>query len=106
MRLHFDATSEELRVLQAENDEILQGLDGQLIRLERDGSSPELIQEIFRAAHTIKGSAAAVGHTRMAELTHAIETLLDRLRHGDTRIDPALVNLLFAALDVLKLLAT
>src|SRR5579875_3179197 len=80
MPLQFDATPEELQVFLAETDELLQGLDEQLVRLERAGASPALLQEVFRAAHTIKGGAAAIGHTRMATLTHALETLLDRLR--------------------------
>ena len=58
MELRLDATPEELPVFLAEVDEILQNLDEQLVRLEQKGPSRELLQEVFRAAHTIKGSSA------------------------------------------------
>ncbi len=105
MELRLDATPEELQVFLAETTELLEGLDAQLVRLEADGPSEALLQEIFRAAHTIKGSGAAIGHVRMARLTHAWETLLDKLRHGELTISPALVDRFFEALDVLKVLA-
>jgi two-component system chemotaxis sensor kinase CheA len=75
------------------------------VRLEQDGPSPELLQEVFRAAHTIKGSSAAIGHLRMAKLTHAMETLLDKVRHGQIPTTPALTEQLFQGLDMLKALA-
>ncbi|HEY7065183.1 MAG TPA: chemotaxis protein CheA [Chloroflexota bacterium] len=105
MKLHLDATPEELHVFLAETSELLDGLDAQLVRLEQEGPSASLLQEVFRAAHTIKGSAAALGHTRLARLTHAWETLLDKLRHGELAVSPALLDRFFEALDVLKALA-
>lgn len=105
MELRLDATPEELPIFIAETDEMLQMLDEQLVRLEQDGPSPELLQEVFRAAHTIKGSSAAIGHLRMAKLTHATESLLDKVRHGEIATTPALTQLLFEALDMLKALA-
>src|SRR4051812_34964174 len=105
MELRLDATPEELPIFVAETDEMLQMLDEQLVRLEQDGASPELLQEVFRAAHTIKGSSAAIGHLRMAKLTHAMETLLDKVRQGQIPTTPVLTEQLFQALDMLKLLA-
>src|SRR4051812_48008030 len=105
MDLRLDATPEELPVFIAETDEMLQMLDEQLVQLEQDGPGPELLQEVFRAAHTIKGSSAAIGHLRMAKLTHAMETLLDKVRRGEIGTTPALSERLFQALDMLKVLA-
>jgi two-component system chemotaxis sensor kinase CheA len=105
MELRLDATPEELPVFVAETDEMLQMLDEQLVRLEQDGPRPELLQEVFRAAHTIKGSSAAIGHMRMAKLTHAMETLLDKVRQGQIPTTPVLTEQLFQALDMLKALA-
>src|SRR3954469_6299017 len=105
MDLRLDATPEELPAFIAETDEMLQLLDEQLVQLEQHGPSPELLQEVFRAAHTIKGSSAAIGHLRMAKLTHAMETLLDKVRHGEISTTPMLTELLFQALDMLKLLS-
>lgn len=105
MGLQLDATPEELQVFLAETEELLQGLDEHLVRLEQTGASPDLLQEIFRAAHTIKGSSAAIGHERMARLTHAMETLLDRLRNGELEPAGGLVDLLLETLDALRVLA-
>jgi two-component system chemotaxis sensor kinase CheA len=105
MELRLDATPEELPIFVAEVDEMLQMLDEQLVRLEQDGPSPELLQEVFRAAHTIKGSSAAIGHLRMAKLTHAMETLLDKVRQGQISTTPVLTEQLFQALDMLRALA-
>jgi two-component system chemotaxis sensor kinase CheA len=106
MELRLDATPEELRLFLAETQELLDTLDEKLLRLEHAGSDPTLLQEVFRAAHTIKGNSAAIGHTRMAALTHAMETVLDRLRHGELAATSALVDRLLEATDVLKVLAT
>src|SRR5207244_1361977 len=57
-----------------------------------------------RAAHTIKGSSATIGHTRMAALTHAMETRLDDVRKGVAPVTPGLIEALLKALDVLKVL--
>jgi chemotaxis protein histidine kinase CheA len=95
VELQLDATPDELHVFLAETTELLDGLDAQLVRLEQDGPSDALLQEIFRAAHTIKGSSAAIGHVRMARLTHAWETLLDKLRHGELTVSAALVDRFF-----------
>src|SRR5215203_489271 len=105
MELRLDATPEELPIFVAETDEMLQMLDEQLVHLEQDGPSPELLQEVFRAAHTIKGSSAAIGHLRMAKLTHAMETLLDKLRNGQISTTPVLTEQLFQGLDMLRALA-
>src|SRR5206468_9342879 len=70
-----------------------------------DGPRTELLQEVFRAANTIKGSSAAIGHLRMAKLTHAMETLLDKVRQGQIPTTPVLTEQLFQALDMLKALA-
>ena len=104
MSLNLDATPEDLHVWLQEAEEQLQLLDEDLIRLEREAEDPELLQEIFRAAHTLKGSSAAINHTRMAELTHAMESVLDDLRNGALRVTPELIDALLDALDALRLL--
>jgi two-component system chemotaxis sensor kinase CheA len=104
MPLKLDADAEDLRVFLAEMEELLQLLDEDLVRLEREPDNTALLHEIFRAAHTIKGSAATIGHQQMAGLTHAMETLLDRLRRGELSITPAIVDTLLAALDALRTL--
>lgn len=79
----------------------LERMDQDLLALERQPSK-ELVQSIFRAAHTIKGSSATMGFEEMKRLTHEIEHLLDLVRSGRLEVTTALINLLFEALDFLK----
>jgi len=100
----FEISAEDIRVFLDEAEELLQTMEGGILRLETDAGDPEVIQEIFRAAHTLKGSSATLGHQRMAELTHAMENVLDRLRKGKLTVTTELADTLFSCLDVLKAL--
>src|SRR5438445_7291689 len=102
--LEFDLSPDDQPLFLAEVDELLQRVEEALIDLERAPDDQSLLHEIFRAAHTIKGSSATIGHTRMASLTHAMETRLDDVRKGTAPVTPQLIEALLGALDVLKLL--
>ncbi len=102
--MQFDAAPDELAVFLAEAEEQLQLLDQDCVVLEKEGANPDLLQEVFRAAHTLKGSSAAIGHYRMANLTHAMESVLDSLRHDKLRPTTALVDMLLKSLDALRML--
>ena len=104
MKLNTDVTAEELKVFLQETEEQIELMDSDIIRLEREKEDPELLQEIFRAAHTIKGSSAMLGHKPMAELTHAMENLLDNLRNGELSITTEIIDALLHSLDALKVL--
>lgn len=99
-------TPEELAVFLAEADELLQQVEESLVQLEQatGDEEAELIQQIFRGAHTLKGSAATIGRTQMAELTHAMENVLDRLRHGTLSLSTAIIDVLLECLDALRLM--
>src|SRR5437879_2533230 len=102
--LQFDLTLDDQGLFLAEVDELLQRVEESLVDLERAPDDQALLNEIFRAAHTIKGSSATIGHTRMASLTHAMETRLDDVRKRTASVTPELIEALLRALDVLKLL--
>jgi two-component system, chemotaxis family, sensor kinase CheA len=102
--LQFDLPSDDQALFLAEVDELLQRVEESLVDLERAPDDQALLNEIFRAAHTIKGSSATIGHTRMAALTHAMETRLDDVRKGAASVTPQLIEALLKALDVLKVL--
>src|SRR6266851_617642 len=102
--LQFDLSADDQGLFLAEVDELLQRVEESLVDLERAPDDEALLNEIFRAAHTIKGSSATIGHTRMAALTHAMETRLDDVRKGTASVTPQLIEALLKALDVLKLL--
>lgn len=91
----------EIGVFFDELDEKIQCLNENILVLEREGGSTEALQEIFRAAHTIKGSSAVMGYTKMASLTHEMENLFDQMRNGLLPVSGPLVDALFKALDTL-----
>lgn len=95
-------TPEDIQVFLEEADEQIQLLEDDLVKLERAERSDELLQEIFRAAHTLKGSSATLGHQKMAELTHAMENAFDQLRRGAIEVTTELMDVLLKALDALS----
>lgn len=94
----------EIGVFIDELEEKIQVINDGLLALERDEENPDIIQEIFRAAHTIKGSSGIMGYQNMANLTHEMENLFDKIRHSEIHVTSAMVNVLFEALDTLKAL--
>ncbi len=93
--------SQYLGVFLDESSEQLELLEQDILKLEQEPSQ-ELLQEIFRAAHTLKGSSRAMGFTAMGELTHAIEDVFDRLRQDTLTVHGELIDALFEGLDALK----
>lgn len=83
--------------------EQLDRMEQDLLVLEKD-QSYDIINSIFRAAHTIKGSSAAIGFEEMKSLTHEMEHLLDLVRGNKLQVDRPLIDLLFESLDQLKVL--
>ena len=88
----------------SEARELLDEMDASLIRLEREGKSQDLLNNLFRAVHCIKGSAEYIGLDRSGTLTHAVESLLSRLREGLMELDPRVTDVLFRAKDVITAL--
>jgi two-component system chemotaxis sensor kinase CheA len=104
MEIVFDISEDEVPIFLAEVDEHLQVLDDILIRLEKEDTDSELVQTIFRSAHTIKGMAGMIGHRRMTDLTHALESALDGVRKKSIHISTPLINTCLEAVDRLRLL--
>jgi two-component system chemotaxis sensor kinase CheA len=104
MELIFDIDQDEMPIFLAETDEHLQVLDEGLIQLEQSGDDTELVQALFRAAHTLKGSSGMIGHRRMVTVTHALENALDGVRKQQVEITTNFVNLCLEAVDALRLL--
>ncbi|MGE0598491.1 MAG: chemotaxis protein CheW [Dehalococcoidia bacterium] len=103
-RLQFELDDEDLKLFCEEADEQIELLDVSLVQLEGE-PDPDLVQQIFRAAHTLKGSSATIGHKKMANLTHAMETVLDAVRQGRKSPNSEMVDALLAGLDALRVLA-
>lgn len=82
--------------------ERIDGISGKLIELERRGGDSELLRDLFRDLHTVKGSSAMVGLEPVNRLAHAAEDLVGQLREGAREVDAPIVNALLAALDGLR----
>ncbi|MWT30588.1 Hpt domain-containing protein, partial [Escherichia coli] len=87
-----------------ESREGLDAMEAGLLALESDQQDPEIINSVFRAAHSIKGGAGTFGFDAIAALTHVLETLLDELRAGKRALEPAAVDAMLASVDVLRAL--
>lgn len=91
-----------LSVFLDELEEQLQILDHSILELEHGGNAADTLQTIFRAAHTLKGSTAAMGFTRMKDVTHKVESVFDLLRNGRLEVSGMLIDVLFRCIDYLK----
>src|SRR5205814_9247233 len=105
---YFDALPQDeevpdeiLEFFQPEAEEHLQVVSDCLISLEGN-NNPEEINKLFRAIHTVKGSAAQVGLRRLGGIAHRVEDLIGRLRDGEIEPSPAVVDLCLESVDVLK----
>jgi two-component system, chemotaxis family, sensor kinase CheA len=85
-----------------ESGELLEQLDRDLVVLESSPRDAELLNRVFRALHTIKGSASFLALTNLVTLAHAAENALNAARNGHVLIDKPAMDLLLAAVDVLK----
>jgi two-component system chemotaxis sensor kinase CheA len=102
MEITFDISKDELPIFLAEVDEHLQTLDNILLSLQQEPASQELVQTVFRSAHTIKGMAGMIGHRRMTDMTHALENVLDGVRKNSIAISNELIDLCLDAVDCLR----
>ena len=96
-----EVPDEILGFFQPEAEEHLQIVSDCLLSLEGN-NNPEEINRLFRAIHTVKGSAAQVGLRRLGGIAHRVEDLIGRLRDGEIEPYPAVVDLCLASVDVLK----
>ncbi|MEN6472425.1 MAG: chemotaxis protein CheA [Syntrophaceae bacterium] len=85
-----------------ESEEEIRELETGLIKLEEQGEDAETINRIFRAAHTIKGSAGLIGFEKVSNFTHTIENILDRIRNNQLKVTKKLISHLLESVDVLK----
>lgn len=94
--------SQYLEIFIDETKEHLQTLSDQLMILETEPDNMETINEIFRAAHSLKGMAGTMGYKRMQRLTHDMENVFQEIRSGNMKVQPELIDVLFRGLDALE----
>ncbi|OOP75501.1 chemotaxis protein CheA [Clostridium beijerinckii] len=95
-------TSQYMSMFLEESLENLQTLNESLLDLEQNPDDTDKVNEIFRVAHTIKGMAATMGFTDLAELTHKMEDVLAEFREGKLKVTQDVVTVLFDCLDTLE----
>ena len=95
-------TSQYMSMFLEESMENLQTLNEALLELEQNPEDIDKLNEIFRVAHTIKGMAATMGYSEMAELTHNMEDVLSKFREGKLKVTEKVVTVLFTCLDTLE----
>ena len=97
-----DEMQELIKEFIAETEEILEGLDQYFIKLEASPGDLVLINEIFRAVHSIKGSAGFLGFNRLVEVAHQAENILNKLRQKEMQATPEAIDIILESVDVLK----
>lgn len=97
-------TPEFIRAFLDEVDEQLQLFEENILKLEQNVNDSEIIKTLFRVAHTLKGSSAAIGFEKMKILTHEMESILDKIRSGKIKVVKPVIDVLFKCLDKLRTL--
>lgn len=95
-------TSQYLDLFIDETKEHLQSLNEHVLVLEKEPENEDTINEIFRAAHTLKGMSGTMGFVRMQRLTHDLENVFSEIRNGNMKVNEKLIDVLFRGLDALE----
>ena len=93
--------SQYLEIFIDETKEHLQSLNTQILELEQNPENMDTINEVFRAAHSLKGMAGTMGYKRMQNLTHDMENVFSEVRNGHIRVNASMIDCLFQCLDAL-----
>ena len=100
---YLDATNEELlKDYFSESEMMVDNLESNILAIENDPTNHDAIDEIFRAAHTLKGNSATVEFSEIAHFAHTMEDLLDEVRSDKIKVTEDIVDTLLTALDVIK----
>ncbi len=94
--------SQYLEIFLDETKEHLENLNTQILKLEQEPEDTDTINEIFRAAHSLKGMAGTMGYKRMQALTHDMENVFSEIRNGTLKVSANMIDTLFQCLDALE----
>jgi two-component system chemotaxis sensor kinase CheA len=98
----MDEIQELLEDFLVEAFEMIEEMDQDLIELENNPDDLELLNKIFRVAHTIKGSSGFLNFEKLAHLTHHMEAVLDKARKGELKITPEIMDVILESVDLMK----
>ena len=94
--------SQYLEIFIDETKEHVQNLNSQILELEQEPENADVINEIFRAAHSLKGMAGTMGFKRMQTLTHDMENVFSEVRNGSIKVNANIIDVVFQCLDALE----
>ena len=103
--MHINITEDMQEILDEfiqEAEEILENLDQELIELENDPTNKELLNQIFRGMHTLKGGAGFLGLESIINLAHIIESIFDKLRNDEMQLDSNKMDTILEGIDIIK----
>lgn len=100
----MDELEEIIQDFLVETEELIQGVDQDLLDLEKSPDDFELLNKVFRSVHTIKGAAGFLGFNQLVTLVHNTETLLNKLRLGELRINSAISDAVLESIDLVKII--
>ncbi|OEF96288.1 chemotaxis protein CheA [Desulfuribacillus alkaliarsenatis] len=95
-------TNQYLDMFIDESKEHLQAINDNLLELEKNPKDIDIVKNVFRSAHTIKGMSATMGFEDIANLTHELENVLDQVRNEITEITPEIMDVIFQSVDLLE----
>lgn len=99
-----DEMKEILNDFLTETNEMIEVLDQRFVTLETDPTNKDLLNEIFRAMHSMKGSAGFLGFTHLVDVAHRAENVLNKLRQGEMAVTPSVITVILEAVDTVKVL--
>ena len=100
---YLDANNEELQKdFFSEAEQQVENLESNILVIENDPTNHEAIDEIVRAAHTLKGGSATVEMNELSAFTHAVEDLLDEIRSDKVSVTEDVVDVLLSSIDIIK----
>ncbi|MCC2643187.1 MAG: hybrid sensor histidine kinase/response regulator [Nitrospira sp.] len=97
-----DEMQEILNDFLTESNEMLEVLDQRFVTLESDPNNTDLLNEIFRAMHSMKGSAGFLGFNHLVDVAHRGENILNKLRQGEMAVVPVVISVILETIDVIK----
>lgn len=97
-----DEMQEILNDFLTESNEMLEVLDQRFVTLESDPTNTDLLNEIFRAMHSMKGSAGFLGFNHLVDVAHRGENILNKLRQAEMAVNPAIISVILETVDIIK----
>lgn len=88
----------------SESEDMIGKVDQELVVLEKEPGNPDLLNSIFRAIHTIKGTSSFLGLTKITDFTHVVESVLSKLRNNEISLSSDLMDIILESVDIIKIL--